>query len=86
MIIHQCTGCGKLSINRIAADDDVESILAVFEQSCRLDGQLIAALETGDVMALSWDRRSTVGARLFGQSFSSTAELEYEDAALCCNQ
>lgn len=85
MIIHHCTGCGKLSINRIAADDDGESILAVFEQSCRLEGQRATALETGDVSALSWDHRSVVNARLFGQSFSSTAELEYEDAALSCN-
>ena len=31
MLIHQCTGCGKLSINRIAADDDSQTILAVYQ-------------------------------------------------------
>jgi DNA-directed RNA polymerase subunit RPC12/RpoP len=85
MLVHQCTGCGKLSINRIAADDDVETILAVFEQSCLLDRQRIAELETGDVMALGWDQLSSVNARLFGQSFRRPAEMEYEDAVLCCS-
>jgi hypothetical protein len=33
MLIHQCVDCGTLSINRIAADDDAETILAVFEFS-----------------------------------------------------
>jgi hypothetical protein len=33
MIVHRCTGCGKLSINRIAADDSAEAIVALFEAS-----------------------------------------------------
>ena len=54
MLIHQCADCGALSINRIAADDDTETILAVFEFSieerihifCELNG--IAALQPND--------------------------------------
>jgi hypothetical protein len=33
MLVHECTECGSLSINRIAADDDSSTILAVFKQS-----------------------------------------------------
>lgn len=33
MLIHQCIECEGLSINRIAADDDPESILTVFQDS-----------------------------------------------------
>ena len=33
MLIHQCTGCGKVVINRIAADDNDAAILAVFAES-----------------------------------------------------
>jgi len=33
MLIHACIECGDLSINRIAADDDPESILDVFYAS-----------------------------------------------------
>ena len=37
MLVHQCEDCGKVSINRIAADDDSEKLLAVLEPSTRLD-------------------------------------------------
>ena len=33
MLVHECTDCGALSINRIAADDDSSTLLAVFRQS-----------------------------------------------------
>lgn len=33
MLIHECMNCNTLSINRIAADDDSESILSVFQNS-----------------------------------------------------
>jgi hypothetical protein len=33
MLIHQCIECGSLSINRIAADDDPSTILAIFRTS-----------------------------------------------------
>jgi len=35
MLIHECMDCGTLSINRIAADDDAESILGTFQYSLR---------------------------------------------------
>jgi len=33
MLIHQCVECGSISINRIAADDDPDSIMDVFRES-----------------------------------------------------
>ena len=33
MLVHECTECGTLSINRIAADDDPENILTIFQDS-----------------------------------------------------
>ena len=55
MLVHECVECGALSINRIAADDDVSAILAVFQSSiespihvrCELQG--IMTLRTGDL-------------------------------------
>jgi len=85
MLIHQCIDCGKLSINRIAADDDIETILAVFEQFSSVDEQQFTGLGAHEVVALSWDQRSVVHARLFGESSSSIMELESEEAGLCCN-
>lgn len=37
MLIHECRRCHKLSINRIAADDDENEILAVFATRTKLD-------------------------------------------------
>lgn len=33
MLVHECADCDTLSINRIAADDDSESILDIFQNS-----------------------------------------------------
>ena len=33
MLIHRCEECGKVSLNRIAADDDNQAILVVFRTS-----------------------------------------------------
>lgn len=54
MLIHQCTECQALSINRIAADDDSSAIVAVFEASLKneiqtlCERQGILALRSGD--------------------------------------
>ena len=37
MLVHECTRCGKISINRVAADDDAKEIMKVFENSLNLD-------------------------------------------------
>jgi len=37
MLVHECVDCGDLSINRIAADDDPDSILEVFYASLSLN-------------------------------------------------
>ncbi|CAA9369228.1 MAG: hypothetical protein AVDCRST_MAG93-8261 [uncultured Chloroflexia bacterium] len=33
MLVHECSECGVLDINRIAADDDAIKLMAVFEES-----------------------------------------------------
>src|SRR5687767_14815111 len=40
MLIHQCTECKALSINRIAADDEAEMVVAIFQESIRLEGSI----------------------------------------------
>ena len=37
MLIHRCSDCSKLSINRIAADDQAEMVAGVFRTSLELD-------------------------------------------------
>lgn len=40
MLVHLCQDCGKLSINRIAADDDGSTILAILEGSADMTNRL----------------------------------------------
>ncbi len=35
MIVHKCSNCSKLSINRLAADDDPKVVMDIFENSLK---------------------------------------------------
>jgi len=70
MLVHQCEDCGKVSINRIAADDDVEAILSVLEQSADLDRDTRALLEREGVMLLDTDQHDLVRHCLLGIHFA----------------
>ena len=70
MLIHRCTGCGSISINRIAADDDAERIYAVFEESLLLGDQQRAELASNGVLALREEDRNLVRRRLFGEGLT----------------
>jgi hypothetical protein len=59
MLAHRCEECGKLSLNRIAADDDTQAILAVFEASLK---------RPEDAALLGAEEAHLVHARLFGRS------------------
>jgi DNA-directed RNA polymerase subunit RPC12/RpoP len=66
MLIHRCLECGKVSINRIAADDVPEALFDVFKASLeRVDPDLAALAENG-IQALAFQDTGLVRARLFG--------------------
>jgi hypothetical protein len=58
MLVHECIECKSLSINRIAADDDPEAILVVFQAStenqihrvCQSRGILILESNDSDIL------------------------------------
>jgi len=66
MLIHKCVECQTLSINRIAADDDPETILAVFEASFALSQQAQAVCQQHGIVILKADDASMVQAQLYG--------------------
>jgi RNHCP domain-containing protein len=68
MLIHECTECGSLSINRIAADDDSESILEVFDASLQNSCQLRARSEADGILVLNAEDDELVRRQLFGQN------------------
>lgn len=68
MLIHQCQKCNKISINRIAGDDDPEMILAIFSNSLALkseDKQLVTA---SGIRLLEENDREEIETQLFGKS------------------
>jgi hypothetical protein len=75
MLIHHCTGCGSVSINRIAADDDAERIYALFDDSLRIDDNYRAGLAARGVLVLGAEDRSLVSRRLFGEIFDPILHL-----------
>jgi hypothetical protein len=67
MLIHLCQRCGKVSINRLAADDDPEKVLEVFESSLYLGAQNLQQIELGGITLLRQEEIRLVEVQLFGK-------------------
>ena len=67
MLVHECTACGKHSINRIAADDTDKTILQVLEQSEFLSEESRRQLESEGIVLTRPQDRSTIEMRLYGK-------------------
>jgi hypothetical protein len=68
MLIHECIECGKVSINRIAADDFAESLFEIFTSSRLLDSFTTIQIEKGEIRTLQPADHESVSARLFGRN------------------
>jgi hypothetical protein len=68
MIVHCCKECGKLSINRIAADDDRETMLVIFMLSEQLDPRVRADMDTAGIQPITTADLPRVYAQLFGKN------------------
>ena len=67
MLVHRCTKCGKISINRIAGDDDPASILEVFAASLNLSKKLKNSLQAKGIRLLVEKDRQEIQRQLFGK-------------------
>jgi hypothetical protein len=68
MLVHRCEDCGRLAINRVAADDDNEALLAVFHSSLQIDRHREHFLADEGITLLGQADRSIVTRRLFGHN------------------
>ena len=75
MLIHECSECGALSINRIAADDDPESIMEAFNNSLLYGNQIRMRCEQNEIALLNAEDAEIVFAQLYGQGFVSQRVL-----------
>ena len=67
MVIHQCQDCGQITINRIAADDEPQIILKVFEKSKKLDKEMVERLKNEDISLLDESNKEEIKTQLFGK-------------------
>lgn len=75
MLIHRCTGCEKIVINRIAADDSAAAILDIFDSSCTIHTLLHATLDQSGVSVLTVFDRAHVRKQLFGERLVCSEEI-----------
>lgn len=66
MLIHRCTGCGKYSINRIAADDDPQAVYQLFRCSFDLGEDTASQLNEQGIFLLGSRDLTVVYSQLFG--------------------
>ncbi len=70
MLVHICIECGRPSINRIAADDDSEQILKVFERSFDLSLRTRVLCEENRIELLQPGDYEIVRTQLLGKEFA----------------
>lgn len=69
MLIHACSWCPKISINRIARDDGEQEILSIFEGSMHIPGELKARIEAGEIYLADAADKRTLLDQLFGHGY-----------------
>jgi hypothetical protein len=68
MLIHLCTECGRVSINRIAADDASETLFQIFRASLALPAPTRAALARSGIHVLEAVDEDIIDRQLLGES------------------
>jgi hypothetical protein len=68
MLVHLCEDCGRVSINRFAADDDVATVLEIFDNLRGLDAQTKSVLIQSAIIPLGADDRQIVLEQLLGRN------------------
>jgi hypothetical protein len=68
MLVHLCTECAHISINRTAADDDPSGVLALLKESPRLDSYTCELLTASGIRLLDETDALLVRARLLGRN------------------
>ena len=66
MLVHLCTDCDNVSINRIAADDDTGTLLDVFNKSISLPTWTLNLLLENEIEFLPLDSLPVLQLQLYG--------------------
>ena len=74
MLVHECTECQTLSINRIAADDDPENILTIFQDSVLYGDPTRQSCEKQGIVILDSEATEMIYKQLYGQAIEISVE------------
>ena len=74
MLVHECTECRTLSINRIAADDDPENILTIFQDSFLYGHPMRQSCESQGIIMLDEGETEMAYQQLYGQVMEMSVE------------
>jgi len=66
MLIHDCMGCEKISINRLAADDGEALILQIYSTTCTMSEQTREMLQQQGIYVAGESDQETIHRQLFG--------------------
>jgi hypothetical protein len=67
MLIHLCSSCQKISINRVARDDPEYKILEIFNQSFSLNDDMKQRLDKAGIYLLTVADKPGLSMQLFGK-------------------
>lgn len=67
MLVHKCSVCGKLSINRLAADDDEAVIISLFNSSLSLPAGTKKKMSEEGIDIAGPEEKEKVFIKLFGK-------------------
>lgn len=73
MLVHECTDCRTLSINRIAADDNAASAMTIFQESLRLDPHIRMLFQENEILLLDAGQSEHVRRQLYGHALQAPA-------------
>ena len=72
MLVHQCQKCGAFSLNRLAADDEIQMVLQVFESSKKKNKVILDKLKEDHIELLTEKDEKEIKTQLFGKEFDKT--------------
>jgi hypothetical protein len=75
MLVHLCQDCGRVIINRIAADDYPPTIMQVFQESTKVNQHYQDVFHEQGIHLLQADHAYLVHKRLYGRCEYSEKEL-----------
>jgi DNA-directed RNA polymerase subunit RPC12/RpoP len=78
MLVHRCSECGKISANRIAADDDPLLVFRLYADSLQLEQSVKDGIEAAGVSLLDTRHEHIVRAQLFGKAAMESAHNRQE--------